>query len=78
MALSVSKPPRIFLLARCGTAVTCPEPDVVREAGLQRQASGASLDKVENLYQPKKSRGAVVYSLATHSLLLRLHLRAIG
>lgn len=77
-ALSGSKPPRVFLLARCGIAVTCPEPAVVQEAGLQRQASGASLDKVENLYQPKKSCGAVVYSLAARSLLLRLHLRAIG
>ena len=78
MAPSGSKPPRIFLLARCGIAVTYPERDVVREAGLQRQASGASLDKVENLYQPKMSCGAVVYSLAARSLLLSLHLRAIG
>lgn len=77
MARGGSKPPSDFLLARCGTAVTCADPDV-QEAGLQRQARGASLDKVENLYPPKKSCGAAVYSRAARSLLLRLHQRAIG
>lgn len=31
MVLTGSKPPRIFLRARRSIAVTCPDPDVVRE-----------------------------------------------
>lgn len=73
VVLNSTKPPRTFLLARCGTAVTCPEPDAVQEAELERKTLGVSLEKVEHRYQPKN---LMVLFLFPHcSLLLRLHLK---
>lgn len=73
VVLNTTKPPRTFLLAWCGTAVTCPEPDAVQEAELERKTLGVSLEKAEHRYQPKNPMVLLLFSHC--SLLLRLHLQ---